>query len=295
MNQPSLTSAAWGLLLLLGLIWGASFLSIRIALDEVPFLTSVAYRVFLAALLLWGWVWWRGLDVPFAAWWAFLVMGLLNNVIPFCLMAWGQLHIESGLTSVFNAATAIFGALVAALLLPDEKLTIRKSIGIALGFAGVVMAIGMDALTSFNITSIAQLAVVAGTLSYAFASVWARVRLAGVAPEVNAAGMLTASSVIMIPLALAFDGPTQAVSGKAVVAIAYYVIFATAGAYLLYFKIIEMAGAANTMLVTLIVPPVAIFLGAWVLGEQLSTGAYAGLGLLAAGLIVLDGRLLRRG
>ena len=293
-QQQNIPTRAWVELCLLGLIWGGSFLAIAITLREVGFVTSVAHRVFWAALLLWGWVAYRGLPVPLSPrlWVAFLVMGILNNVLPFSLMAWGQLHIESGLTAVFNAATAIFGALVATVIFPDEKLTVRKTVGIVVGFAGVATAIGLESFRNFDIRSLAQLAVIGGTISYAFASVWARIRLSGLAPEVAAAGMLTGSSVVMVPAAFIIDGvPSFAVSGSTLLAIGYYVFFATAGAYLLYYRILALAGASNTMLVTLLVPPVSIVLGAIVLSESLSANVYLGLFMLLSGLLILDGRL----
>jgi drug/metabolite transporter (DMT)-like permease len=294
--QQSLTSRAWAELLLLSTIWGASFLSIRIALDEVPVLTVVAHRVFWAALALWLVVALRRLPLPRdpRIWGAFLVMGCLNNILPFTLMAWGQLHIETGLTSILNAATAIWGVLVAAAVFADERLTARKACGVALGFAGVATAIGLDTLATFDLRSLAQLAVIAGTISYALAGAWARVRLSGLSPAVAAAGMLTGSSVIMVPLAVLVDGPPAIPQGgDTILAIAYYALVATALAYLLYYRILRMAGSGNLLLCTLMIPPVAILLGALVRGETLHPGAFAGFGLLALGLLILDGRLLR--
>lgn len=296
-DQRTLTSRIWAELFVLGFIWGGSFLAIRLALNEVPFVTSVAHRVFWAASILWAYVWLRGLPLPKdrKVWGALFVMGLLNNVIPFSLMAWGQLHIPTGLTSVFNAGTAVFGVVIAALLLADERMTARKFIGSAIGFLGVATAIGLESLRDFDITSVAQLAVIGGTISYAFAGVWARITLAGLTPQVAAAGMLTGSSLIMVPAAIILDGvPSFHLSLTALGAIAYYVIFATAGAYLLYYRILAAAGSANTMIVTLLIPPVSIVLGAVVLSETLSPNVYAGLTLLALGLLILDGRVFKR-
>lgn len=293
MTALTLTPRAWTELFALGAIWGASFLAIRLTLDEMGFVTSVAHRVFWAALTLWLWVGFRRLPVPRdpRIWGALLVMGILNNVLPFGLMAWGQLHIPTGLTAVFNAGTAIFGALAAALFLADERLTRRRSLGIALGFTGVAVAIGLESLRSFDITSLAQLAVIGGTISYALASVWARTNLSSLPPEVSAAGMLTGSSLIAVPVALWIDGtPTLALPAETLVALVYLTLVATAGAYLLYYRILATAGAGNTMLVTLLIPPVAITLGAVMLGETLSLNVFAGLGLLALGLLILDGR-----
>ena len=297
MTERTITAESWGFLALLATLWGASFLSIRIALDEVPPLTAVAYRVGWATLVLWVYVIVRRLPLPRGrhVWIGFMGMGLLNNVIPFSLMAWGQLYIPSGLTSIFNAATAIFGVLIAALLLSDETLSKRKAIGVAVGFAGVVTAIGIDSLRAFDITSLAQLAVLAGTISYAFAGVWARKHLSGLAPQVAAAGMLTASTLIMLPLAWFIDGPIRLdLQPRTMLAIAYYALGATALAYLLYYRVLALAGSGNLMLVTLMIAPIAILLGAVVLGETLSTNAYKGFALLALGLLIIDGRLIDR-
>ncbi|WP_375227653.1 DMT family transporter [Roseobacter sp. S98] len=295
-DQKSISMQAWGLLLLLGIIWGASFVSIRVALDEIGFLTTVAHRTFWAMLALWIVVLVMRLPIPREPriWGAFFVMGLLNNVIPFGLMAWGQLHIESGLTSILNAATAIFGVLMAALFFADERLTLRKLAGVLLGFAGVATAIGLENLRSFSLQSLAQLAVIGGTLSYALAGVWARKNLAGLKPQVAAAGMLTGSTLITVPLAFMFDGPvTLLLEPRTIAAIGYFSIIATAGAYLLYYQVLALAGSGNLLLVTLLIPPVAIVLGALMLGEALHAGAYAGFALLACGLGILDGRLLK--
>lgn len=295
-DQKSISMQAWGLLLLLGIIWGASFVSIRVALDEIGFLTTVAHRTFWAMLALWIVVLVMRLPIPREPriWGAFFVMGLLNNVVPFGLMAWGQLHIESGLTSILNAATAIFGVLMAALFFADERLTLRKLAGVLLGFAGVATAIGLENLRSFSLQSLAQLAVIGGTLSYALAGVWARKNLAGLKPQVAAAGMLTGSTLITVPLAFMFDGPvTLLLEPRTIAAIGYFSIIATAGAYLLYYQVLALAGSGNLLLVTLLIPPVAIVLGAIMLGEALHAGAYAGFALLACGLAILDGRLLK--
>ena len=295
--QRIISTRTWAELFVLALIWGGVFLAVRLALDEVPFLTTVAHRVFWAAAILWIYVWLRGLPVPRdrRTWVALLVMGCLNNVIPFSLMAWGQLHIESGLASVFNSATAIFGVVIAALILADERLTPRKIVGSLIGFFGVATAVGLDSLRNFDITSLAQLAVIAGTISYGFAGVWARINLSALTPQVAAAGMLTGSSVVMVPVALLIDGvPSFDLSATTLGAIAYYVVFATAGAYLLYYRILAAAGSANLMVVTLLMPPISILLGALVLNESLSPNVYAGLALLALGLTILDGRLVAR-
>lgn len=295
MKSARPSDAIWAELTLLALIWGASFFSIAVALREMGPLTAVWHRVFWAALLLWAVALGSGLRPPrsLALWRDFAVMGLLNNVIPFSLMAWGQTRIETGLVAIFNAATAVFGALVAAALLREERLTRRRALGVGLGFAGVALMIGVEALDGLDLRSLAQGAVALGALSYAFASVWAKVRLRGVPPALAAAGMLTASAAFALPLAWAAEGaPRFDLSPAAWGAVAWFAGLGTAGAYLLYYRILARAGAADLMLVTLLIPPVSIALGAAFLDERFGPEAALGFALLAAGLAVIDGRAL---
>ena len=295
--QKSIPPRAWAELLLLATIWGGSFISNRLALNEVPVLTTVAFRVAGACILLWVYVRLRRLPVPRSPriWLAFLAMGLLNNALPFTLITWGQLTIPSGLAAIVNASTAIFGVLVAALAFRDERLTARRLTGVLLGFAGVAVAIGLHALTTLNLTSLPQLALVAAAISYALAAAFARRVLGGLPPQVAAAGMLTGSSLLMLPTALWIDGPPVLTHGAQVWgALGYLAILSTAGAYLLYYRVLGMAGAGNLSLVTLLTAPVAIVMGALILNEALPLRAYAGFALIALGLLIIDGRLLPR-
>ena len=293
-DQKSFSNRAWTETLFLALIWGGSFLSIRIALNEISPLMSVAHRVTWAMMILWGVVAMLRIPLPQTPkiWFAFLVMGILNNVIPFVLMAWGQLHIESGLTSILNSFTAVVGIIMASLFFSDERLTSRKIIGVVIGFSGVAVAIGLENLKNFDLRSLAQLAVIGGTVAYAVAGVWARKHLVGMPPQLAAAGMLTGATVIMLPLVYFVEGvPAFNLKPITLGAIGYYAVIATAAAYLLYYRILAMAGSGNLMLVTLLVAPIAIMLGAVVLGEKLAANAFLGFAILAVGLIILDGRV----
>lgn len=289
-----MTPGTWGLIALLALIWGASFLSIRITLDEIPPFTTTSHRIFWAALALWVVLWVKGERIPAnpRLWGIFAVMGVLNNVIPFTFLSWGQQHIEVGLTAIINASTAIWGVLVASLVFPDERLTVQRLIGVFLGFLGVATAIGLEAFASFDLRSLAQLAVIGATLGYAFAGSWGRAMLGGVRPLAASTGMLTMAAVFSVPIGWALEGPPSfALPAQTFVALAYNSLASTAAAYLLYYAILKRAGAGNVLLVTLLVAPVAILLGALVRGEALSGAAFAGFGLLALGLLILDGRL----
>ena len=296
-HQTSISTRAWIELTLLATIWGISFLAIRTALDEIGPFTSVMHRTFWAMLVLWGFVLIGRHPVPrsIRVWFAFVVMGLLNNAIPFSLMAWGQVHVPVGLTAIFNSASAIFGVVVAAMVFADERLSPRKVLGVGLGFLGVCLAIGFDSLRQFDTTSLAQLAIITGTLSYACASAWARKMLHGISPVVAAAAMLTSATVFTIPVAIFAEGPPNfALSAITWISISYYAVIATAIAYLLYYRILAMAGSGNLMLVTLMIPPVSIALGSIVRDESLHPGGYLGFALLALGLSIVDGRLWRR-
>jgi len=292
--SPTISPRVWAELALLSLLWGGTFLSVRVALDEIGPLTAVAHRVFWGALALWVVVVARRLPVPLTPriLIGFAGMGILNNVTPFVLQAWGQLHIETGLTAILNAGTAIWGVLVAAIFMADERLTARKLIGVILGFLGVATAIGLGNLLAFDARSLAQWAVIGSTISYAFAGVWGRRFLGNLSPAVAAAGMLTASALVMIPWAATIEGTLlRPLSIPTVLGIAYFALMATAAAYLLYYRVLHAAGASTVVLSTLLIAPVAIVLGAIVRGEALDPRAYAGFAVLAVGLMVLNGTI----
>ena len=288
----------WLTLILLALIWGAAFTFIGVAVHEVAPLTYVWLRLTLAAAALWLFLWWRGesAGLPRQVWGSILVLALFNNAIPFALFGWGQTHIASGLASILNATTPIWGVVVAHLFTHDEKLSSRKLAGVILGFSGVTVMIGPALLGSLGNNVLAQLACVTAALCYAFAGVWARrFRAMGLSPMSVTTGQLTAGGLVMLPLALMIDRPwlDALPSLKAIGAIAALAVVCSAFAYVLYFRLIDRAGATNALLVTLLVPPVAIFLGSLLLHEVIEPRDFAGLALIALGLAAIDGRLLK--
>ena len=296
-HTPHIDLKSGLMLLLLAAVWGGSFFFAEIALRELPPLTIVFHRVLWAAPILLLVVKLQGVEIPktIHVWFAYLVMGALNNMIPFSLIFWGQMTIESGLASILNGTTAVFGAVVAGILLVDEPLTTRKIVGAIFGVFGVAVIMGLDALTSFDPRNLAQLAVIGAALSYAFAGVWGKRMLSGYAPIMNATGMLVGSTILMIPIVLLTDGmPSMSLSFDVWASLIALSIFSTALAYLLYFKILTRAGSANLMLVTLLIPPFAIALGVFFLGEELGLEAWLGFGIIAFGLAITDGRLLDR-
>ena len=287
-----------GILLLgLAVVWGGSFFFAEVALSEVPPLTIALHRVFWAVPALFLVLLYRGLEIPgsLRAWACYLVMGALNNAIPFSLIFWGQTNIESSLAAILNSTTAFFGVIVAGVLLVDERLTPNKVIGAIFGVVGVAAIMGLDALTGFDPRNLAQLAILGAALSYAFAGVWGRRFLSGYPPVTNAFGMLVGSTFLMIPAVLISEGaPVLSLSIEVWSSLIAVAILSTAVAYLLYFNILARAGSANLMLVTLLIPPVAVGLGVAFLGEKVGNDAILGFGLIAVGLLVTDGRLLQK-
>lgn len=287
---------AWGMLLALSGLWGGSFLFNRVAVAEIPTLSVVFARVALAALALLIAARLTGVALPRdrASWRDWLVMGLLNNIVPFCLIVWGQKTIGAGLASILNATTPIFGVVIAHLFTADDKATALKAIGIAIAFVGVVVLIGFDALTGVGDHLLAELACLGAAVSYGFSALWSR-RFRGRPPIATAAGQLVCSSVILIPALLLFDPPwTQAMPSTAAIgAVVALALLSTAVAYILFFRLNTMVGPTNTILVTFLIPPSAILLGILVLGERLAPQHVAGVILIGAGLAAIDGRLVR--
>jgi drug/metabolite transporter (DMT)-like permease len=280
----------------LAIIWGGSFFFAEIALRELPPMTITLHRVFWALPILIFVIWAKGITPPksLKIWGAYLTMGALNNALPFSLIFWGQTQITSGLASILNGATGVTGVIVAGLFLSDERLTPTKLIGVVVGFFGVALTVGIEALQNFDLRSLAQMAVLLAGLSYSIAGVWAKLRLSGQKPEMNALGMLLCSTVIMCPLALYIDGTPQfdlqISTWSALLALA---VICTSLSYLLYFNILNRAGSGNLMLVTLLIPPFAITLGVLVLGESLAPISLVGFAFIALGLIIIDGRVIR--
>lgn len=300
-----MNATEWALLLVLAVLWGGSFFFGKVALATFPPLTLVALRTGLAALALLVFLALRGIALPRSAtaWGRYLVMGLLNNAIPFALINWGQTQIDSGLAAILNATTPLFTVLIGHLVAADERLTRNRIAGVALGFAGVVVMIGPSALRgplfgAMGLAGFGKLAVVGAAASYACAGLYGR-RLKGLLPVANACGMLVASSLVMLVVALVVDGPAGFARGLTAGtpiwgAVAGLALLSTALAYIVYFRLLATAGATNLLLVTFLIPVSALLLGGIVLGERPDWTSFAGMALIFLGLAAVDGRLLAR-
>ena len=285
----------WAILLFLALIWGAAFFFIKVAVTHVAPLTYVWLRLTIAAAALLAWMRFKGekLSLPLPVWGAMLVLALLNNIVPFALFGWAQQHIASGLASILNATTPIWGVVVAHIATSDEKMTPAKLIGVTIGFAGVATMIGPDLLASGG-SLLPQIACIVASLCYALAGVWARrFKPMGLKPLKVATAQLLVGALVMTPISLTVAQPWIGGSPSlvAIGAITALALVCTALGYVLYFRLIDSAGATNATLVTLLVPPIAILLGVLFLGELLTGGQFLGLAVIALGLAVIDGRL----
>lgn len=280
---------------LLAVLWGGAFFFSKVALGELPPFTVVLVRFGVAAIAMLAVVRLTGHRMPRSPriWGGFVLLGLLNNFIPFSLIAWGQVHITSGLASILNATTPLFTALVAHAL-RQERLTAHRVAGVLLGLAGVAVLIGPGALQQLGVHTWSELAIVGAAVSYAFAGTYGR-RFRGMPSAVPVAGMLTTSALMALPIALTLDRPWAARPSLPVWgALLGLALLSTALGFWLYFRLLSSAGATNVMLVTLLMPVIALLLGSIVLGERVTPNGLAGMALIAAGLLAIDGRLLPR-
>jgi drug/metabolite transporter (DMT)-like permease len=284
----------WGLLLVLALLWGGAFFFSKIAIGELPPFTVVPCRVSLAALVLNVAVLLSGRRMPMdhRLWGAFFIMGLLNNVIPFSLIFWGQTQIASGLAAILNATTPLFTVLIAHAATKDEKLTASRLLGVLAGAVGVAVMIAPEAFPGG--TTLAQIVVLGAALSYAFAGIWGR-RFRGLPPVITANGQLTASALVISPVALLIDQPWSLSfpSPRIVWALIALALLSTAAGYIVYFALLARAGATNALLVTLLIPLSALLLGAFFLAESVEPRDLVGLAFITGGLAAIDGRPYR--
>jgi len=296
MINQSMGTKDWAMLLSLSFLWGGSFFFVGVAVTELPPLTIVTLRVGIAAMILWLTLSLSQHQAPRTAklWRDLFVMALLNNVIPFSLIVWGQTHIASGLASILNATIPLFTVVIAGWLLPDEQMTARKVSGVAIGFFGVIVLMGPSSLEQMGTDTLAQLAILGAAISYGFATSFGRrFKTMGISPFQTSVGQVTASTIMLVPLVFLLERPDQLAnpSGEVWLAVIGLGAFSTALAYILFFNLLSSAGATNVTLVAFLVPVTAIFLGWLVLDEQLNIEHFAGMAFIGLGLAAIDGRL----
>ena len=278
---------AWFVLILLGAIWGASYLFIKIGGAEIPAFTFVEVRTLVAASVLLGVLYVRKESIPRTrrAWVLLFAMGLFNGVIPYTAITWGETHIASGLAAILTAAMPLFTVIFAHFWTQDEKLTAPKAAGVVLGFIGVVILFVPEMQRGIQIEFWGEFAVVVAAASYGLATLIAHKYLGGVSHVMASTGQLASAALMMLPLSLAFDNPfVLRPSVQAIGSLLILSLLGTAFAYVLYYWLIEHTGATRTALVTYLIPITGILWGTLLLSEPIEWEAILGLLLIIAGV-----------
>lgn len=278
------------LLLVLGAVWGSSYLFIKVGVAEVPPLTFVTARLALGAVIMWVLLRILGYSVPRdrALWAAYAVMGLLSGALPYSLITWGEKYIPSGLAALLQSTTPVFTVILAHFFIHDERMTPASILGIVIGFVGVGILMIPDLRRGLQANLLGQLAVVASSICYAAATIFARNRLRGQPALVSTMGQLTTGAIFMLPFALLVERPfSLSPSLAAVGSWLGLTLLGTVVAYVIYYTLIERASATFVSTVTYIVPVNGLILGALVLGEALHLTLLLSLGFILAGVLLV--------
>ena len=278
------------LLASLALIWGSSYMLIKIGLETMPPLTVAAARIALAALVVMAIVWLRGERLPtgLRMWKHFFVMAMLSNVLPFILIAWGETRIDSGLTGILLGCMPLATLVLAHLFTLDERLTTAKLSGLVLGASGLAVLVGADALSGVGGHLLGELAVIGAALCYASATVYAH-RAIRARPSVSAAATLLVASAIILPFSLVLDTPWRlAPSASSLIAVFLLGVVGTGIATMIYFRLIAGAGATFTSMINYLIPPISVVWGVVLLAETPTLRMAGALVLIIAGVGLIN-------
>ena len=294
-TETRMNTGEWLLLLVLAVLWGGTYIFNQIALRELNFFQVVFGRLSGGALILLAITRLRGYRLPLSlrVWGSFVVLGFLNNLLPFSLVVWGQNHISAGLAAILNSTAPLFSLFAVRYLGRGEPITWLRMGGTILGLAGVAVLMGPEIRSGLGSGFWGQMAVLGGSCAYALAGVYAR-RFSSLPVLVIATGQLVSSALLMLPLIpLGLLGPPPTPPSPATWgALLGLALLSTAVAYIIYFRILTSAGPSNVLLVTLLNPVSALILAALVLGEEVILRHLAGMALIAAALLAIDGRIV---
>lgn len=281
----------WLAFIVLGLIWGSSFLWIKIAVSEIGPVLLVALRLFFgifALLVVMAFTrpaWPRGLKV----WLSLTFLGLINNALPYVLISWGEQYIDSGVAAILNSTTPLFTMLIAHIFLADDRMSAGRFLGLLMGFAGILVLFSRDLLTGFQGSLLGKLAVLVASLSYAFASVYARQTTKGYSPAILAAVPLIGADLLLwaaVPVVEGVGGfPRLSITWLAVI---WLGVMGVAAAFLLYFYLLHSVGPTRTVLVTYVFPLVGIILGVVFLNELLDWRLALGAALIIGSIVLVN-------
>jgi len=287
----------WPMLVLLAALWGASYLFIKVAVEDIPPAPMMAVRTLLAAAFLLGYLAWRlgrtraVADLQ-AAWRHCAVLGVLNAAVPFWLIAWGEQHIDSGLAAVVQASVPIFNALILLRVIPQERLNATRALGLAIGIIGVAVVTGIHPMGGWLAVA-GALAIVGSSLSYGAAGVYGQLAVSDTAGPVLAAGSMLVGGLILLPVAL-FQLPSSAPDLEATASLLALTLLGTALAQLILFRMLALHGSARLALVTYLMPGFALVYGALILDEEITFWTMGGLALILGGIALASGAVRLR-
>src|SRR5712691_3887644 len=281
----------FGLLLLLGLLWGIPYALTKIGLETIPPITLTAARVSLAAAALWIVAILLGRKLPRR--WDFaghlFIQGCVACVIPYTLIAFGQQSVDSALAAILNSSTPLFVCLISVMWTHHEPITFGRLSGVIVGLGGVVVIAGASAILGLGRETAGQAALLLATFSSAVSVIYGR-RFADVAPEVAAAGMLTCAAIVLVPLCLIVEAPWHTVpSAASLTALAANAVVATAFGFVIYFRLIRTIGSMGTASTGYLKPAVGVLIGCALLGEPLTWTLAIGLVAILFGVAAING------
>lgn len=283
------TAVNLALLLMLATLWGAAFTLIKVGIATIPPVTLIAARTLIAGIILLAIMNLRGIAMPRdpAVWRRFMIQACLNSAIPFTLIAWAERHVDAGLATILGSNAPIFAFLLALLFARHERPTLRQSLGVAAGLAGICLVVGVNALNGLGQDVVAQLALVFATVMYGAAALFGR-NFNGLDPMVPAAGSLICGAVVLVPLSLIVDQPwTLTPSANSIAAMLALAVFSTAIAFVIYFKLIQSLGSVGATAQAYLRVPIGVALGVVFLGETLSPTVWIGLVCVVAGIAAM--------
>ena len=289
-----MTRAYAPLLLTLTALWGASYMFIKVAVDDLEPAPMMALRLLVAAAILVPALMWRlgagaAVSALRAARWDGVFLGVVSTALPFTLIAWGEQYIDSGVAAIANATVPIFNAVLSLKLLPSERLGGGRLAGILVGLVGVFVLAGIEPRGGWPAVA-GTLAVVVASLSYALGGIYGQRRVSQTAGPVLATASTLTGGVLLLPLAVV-QRPDALPGAEATASVLALAVLGTAIAQIVLYRMLRLHGAARVSLVTYLLPPAALFYGAVFLDERLTAPMLAGLGLILAGVALGSGGL----
>ncbi|MGW1421829.1 DMT family transporter [Bradyrhizobium manausense] len=288
-RQDTNIAVELALLVALATLWGGSYTFIKLGVATIPPVTLIAARTAIAGVLLLIIMWARGVRMPTdaATWRRFAFQAVLNSVIPWTLIAWGERHVGAALATILNSAGPIFTFLLTAMVTRHEATMPRKLFGVAAGMAGILLIVGVDAFHDIGSGIIAEAAIVAATICYACAAIFGR-SFKGLDPMAPAAGSLLAGAAVLIPASLVSEQPwTLSPSLSSVLALLALATFSTAAAFAIYFRLIQTLGSVGTTAQAYLRVPIGVAISVAFLGETLSQTAWVGLACVVLGVAAM--------